>query len=303
MFNAYKNYPFPIPLRTKIFNLVRLFFLTKIGESFLERRLSKSNRFWRRLIPPLYFYRHGSKRKTSRDGLVYELDLSQMLDHSIYFYDLADVAWSNLFHLIKPNFNIIDAGANIGYLTMQFAKRCPEGTVYSFEPDQDNYNSLSRNVALNDFKNAILFKYGVGETHRLATLYKMYRNNPGANRIMVDMPELAYAQEEIEIVTIDEMSSNHVFKRIHLMKIDVEGFELMTLKGAKRLIERDRPILFIELIDENLNGQGYAAKDLLDYIRGLEYTILDARTMKPLVKADSYHTDIICSPVEERNLQ
>ena len=153
MLDVYKNYPFKIPIRTKIFNLVRLIFLLKGPEQFLLRKLAHRKYRWKKLIPPLYFYPLESKRQAYRDGVSYELDLSRMLDHSIYFNDLTDIAWSNLFKLLKHDFNVIDAGANIGYLTLQFSKQCPDGTVFSFEPDTDNFKSLSRNVARNSFTN------------------------------------------------------------------------------------------------------------------------------------------------------
>lgn len=300
MLSVYKNYPFKIPVRTKIFNLVRIIFLLKGPEQFLLKKLAQQKYWWKKLIPPLYFYPLDSKRQAHRDGVSYVLDVSRMLDHSIYFYDLTDVAWSNLFQILKPDFNIIDAGANIGYLTLQFSKRCPEGTVFSFEPDTENFESLSQNVARNTFANVKTLQIALGEKRSSGALFKVYKNNPGANRILNEAPENAYAQEVVAITSIDELDREDYFKKkIHLIKIDVEGFEWFVLKGAVNLITRNRPILFVELADENLQGQGYSSKELVHYIEQLGYRVVDAKTLRPLVQSQQVQTDIICLPDEK----
>src|SRR5690349_17780609 len=137
-FGVYKRYPFQVPPRVKFFNIFRLPFRLSALEKFLIRRIHASQRpFWKKLIPPIYFFNHGAMRKVVREGVRYRLDLSKQLDHAIYFCTVRDGAWDNLLRIIRPHFRIIDAGANIGYLTLQFARRCTQGMVYAFEPDSE----------------------------------------------------------------------------------------------------------------------------------------------------------------------
>src|SRR5687768_11840505 len=158
MLGAYKRYPFKIPIRVKFFNAFRYFFTFSPFEKVLTSRLSHHPLSWcKKLIPPLYFYNPGSIRTVMRDGVNYSLDISRLLDHSIYFNNVNDKAWINLFKILRTHFNIIDAGANIGYLSLYFAKHCQKGLVYSFEPDSENFRNLSRNIELNSFKNIQLY--------------------------------------------------------------------------------------------------------------------------------------------------
>jgi hypothetical protein len=95
---------------------------------------------------------------------------------------------------------------------------------------------------------------------------------------------------------LDEYDSKGCFKTVDLIKIDVEGFELFVLEGARNLILQRRPILFIELVDQNLKLQSCSGQSVIDYLAELNYLIFDAKTMKPLEESDNYYTDILCYP-------
>lgn len=297
IFSAYKTYPFSIPLRVKLFNLFRALFLNPELERFLVTRILNSrSKFWRRLIPPIYFYRKGNFRNATRGGITYRLDLSKQLDHSIYFTTVRDVAWNNLFQLLKPHFKIIDVGANIGYLSLNFAMRCPQGIVYAFEPDSETFRKLSENVQLNSFNNIHVFKTAVGAHTGTGELYKIYESNPGANRILHDRPPGHALSETVSIATLDDYDTQERFGDVSLIKIDVEGFELFVLQGARNLIKRCKPILFVELVDQNLLLQGCSGDAILKYVEELGYRVLDGKTMGPLARTGNYYTDIVCFP-------
>jgi len=296
MFGVYKRYPFHIPLRTKILNVFRFVFTFDATEKFLIARLSPGHsRLWRKFIPPLYFYNKGSIRYAERSGIRYVLDVSTLHGHSIYFYIIKDTAWDNLFKLIRPDFYIIDAGANIGFLSLYFAKECINGFVYSFEPDSDSFDSLQKSVNRNEFKNIKLFKTALGAEAGTAELFKVYVNNPGANRILSQKPDKETKSEIVEIATLDSFYQKEIFKKIDLIKIDVEGFELFVLRGARQLIDKWKPILFIELADVNLKQQNCSAVEVIEFVEGLGYHVLDAQTMLPIErKTTEYYTDIVC---------
>jgi FkbM family methyltransferase len=225
-----------------------------------------------------------------------------MHGHSLYFYNPENPAWQNLFPFLKKNFNVIDAGANIGILSMMLAKRCPEGTTYSFEPDTGTFDFLRNHIVLNKLENVRLYKNAVGDSAGVFNLYKMYENNPGANRILMASPDATVKSEKVEVTTLDERMLNGDFDPIHLVKMDIEGFELFCLKGAKKLIERWKPILFIELSTVNLAMQNCTPADVISFVEDLRYSIRDAHTMKPVILTETVHTDIFCFPLIEQQV-
>lgn len=294
MFGVYKRYPFPVSIRTKIFNVARYFFTIPLLENFLAKRVSK-NGLIKKFTPPIYFFKPGTWRMVTHNGIQYRVDISKLLDYSIYFNQVRDLAWNNLFRIIEPNFNIIDAGANIGYLSLNFAKSCQEGKIFSFEPDSETFESLQTNVQLNNFKNINIYKCALGEAKKSGELFRLYINNPGANRILDRRPEKSISSEVVQIETLDNLDNKIHFERIDLIKIDVEGFEMFVLKGAIELIKRWRPILFLELVDINLREQNCSALEVLKFIKTLDYEILDAQTMRPLDQSQKiFYTDIFC---------
>jgi hypothetical protein len=94
---------------------------------------------------------------------------------------------------------------------------------------------------------------------------------------------------------LDEFAEEEKIDKVDLIKIDVEGYEMFALEGAQKIIKRWNPILFVELVEVNLNQQGYSCLSLIEYIEGMGYEIKDAATMTPIDKTKkNYNTDILC---------
>ena len=84
-------------------------------------------------------------RKVSRNGINFVLDLSDLVDWWIYF-GFRDLGRMELFSKVKKGGIVIDIGANIGEVSMNFAKLAgPNGRVISFEPNRSNYKRYERN--------------------------------------------------------------------------------------------------------------------------------------------------------------
>jgi FkbM family methyltransferase len=283
-------------MRTVLYNFVRWFFKSPPLERFLLSRIlgRPANAFFRKLIPPVYLYNRGKLRVVQRDHINYALDISRLIDHAIFFDRICDPGWANLLKCITQEMVVVDTGANIGYLTLHFARACPLGCVFAFEPDSDSYRDLQRNLALNSFRNIKTFSLALGDQSGTAALYKIYPRNPGANRILSGEPEEVYKSEMITVVKMDDIAESVGIQRIDVWKIDVEGYEMAVLQGGAESIRKWRPILFVELVDENLREHGWSASLLVQFIEGLGYNVFDARTMIPIDRNAPHGTDVLC---------
>src|SRR6188472_259631 len=86
------------------------------------------------------------KRVIDRDGIKYEVDLAEGMELSLFLFGrFQGHITNNQFLKIGPDFTIIDIGANVGLMTMQFAKLVPKGSVWSFEPTFYALERLKRN--------------------------------------------------------------------------------------------------------------------------------------------------------------
>lgn len=180
--------------------------------------------------------------KLHTHGVSAELWLDDVNDHiqkTIYknneFYEkeLLEDAWSR----IRPRDEIIDAGANIGNHTIFFSKIMGH-KCHSFEPDINNLKTLKINIKKNNcIKNAIVYPIALGEKSSKASIAKTYSGNRGKTTVKED------SDGRLKISTLDDLFINH---KIGLIKIDVEGMELKVIKGAKNLIIKNKPIIYVE---------------------------------------------------------
>ena len=101
------------------------------------------------------------------------------------------------------------------------------------------------------------------------------------------------------VITLDSFFAKEQMKRIDLIKIDVEGFEMKVLYGATDCVERFRPVLFLELCDANLREQGSSAVELLQWLEARDYGVCDAISGEPMLSGDPRKpafTDVVCEP-------
>jgi FkbM family methyltransferase len=176
----------------------------------------------------------------TRDGLVLYNRYDQYVGRSIDRYGEYSAGEVDLFRqVVRPGWTVVDAGANIGAHTLVFARQAgPRGFVYAFEPQPVVFQTLCANVALAGLTNVDCRCVAVGETAGTAMVPPVNYNREG-NFGGVTMG--SGAGESIPVVTIDGLE----LPQCHFLKIDVAGRELAVLEGARRTIERWRPILYV----------------------------------------------------------
>jgi FkbM family methyltransferase len=222
-------------------------------------------------IPPNnYQYARGSVRRVTRDGLNFELDISDLVDWYTYFGFRND-SLSALYRLAHDGANVIDVGANNGLVTLNLAKRVgTSGHLISFEPDPGTFRRLERNVALNRSWSVALENMALGSTHGRVRWVSPRSDNAGMNRMAVS-GEAADVFGEVEVTTLDRYLENRPVDRLDLIKIDVEGREADVIAGSMATLAKFQPMLFIELSDSNLRLAGSSAVDLLRRLEGAGY--------------------------------
>lgn len=171
--------------------------------------------------------------------------------------------------LVEPSWVVLDVGAHIGYITRWLAALVPEGRVFAFEPSSENRRYLARNVLR--MGNVTVVPCGASDENGVSTLY--VDDLTGQNSSLVKdfgrlkansesaFVEAKVALEEVPTVRLDDFAAG---RQVDFIKVDVEGFELSVLRGAKGLLARDRPAMMVEVqadfaeIFDMLSAVGYA---------------------------------------------
>lgn len=179
----------------------------------------------------------------------------------------------NISALIKRKINqddvFIDIGANIGYYSLFVASiQKYMGEVYAFEPGSKAFYKLQENIRLNNFNNVNIYRKGVGNENKTIDL-NIDANFTKSSILNHDSNNILH-KEEIEIIRLDDFFQN---KRIDFMKIDVEGYELEVLKGAKELISCYKPKLIFEFTPRFYKGYFREFKNFLNFLKDKGYKI------------------------------
>ena len=183
---------------------------------------------------------------------------------SIEIYgEFSELELSLFEQICKPNTIMIEVGANIGTHTMALAKLVGEnGRVYAFEPQRIVFQTLCANMALNSITNVEAFQVAVS-------------NEKG--HIMI--PDFDYAKENnFGGIELDKFTQGRKVPKVKLdnfleldrldfMKIDVEGMEQSVIEGAVDMIEKFKPILYVE------NDRVEKSENLLKSIKLMGYDI------------------------------
>jgi FkbM family methyltransferase len=260
-----------------------------------QTKLHKVSEALRRYYPR----KSGSTMIGNFDGdLRMNVDRASFVSSAIYWRGYHSPEAANLLrHHLRPNMTFVDVGANLGEITLLAAKRLTEGRVLAFEPMPRAFAELSRNVALNNLTGVELFNIGLFD--KTASLPMYQKKDIIFGTINEGVPSLFPAGDDPQNVMVplrrfDDVAHECGLARLDVMKIDVEGAELMVLRGAECFIKRFRPLIIVELCDVNLQKAGYTVEELVNYFGSLQYDVqtLDDCGVRPLL------CDAVCFPRE-----
>jgi len=151
---------------------------------------------------------------------------------------------------------VLDIGANIGGFTVPLAERVgPTGEVHAFEPFRKMFQHLNANVALNGLVNVFTYNVALGREDHYEDVYSPDLgtfNFPSAVRIaeQLDHDEAEKSNLRYEFkkerITVRRLDNFAFGGRVGLVKIDVEFMEAEVILGARELIRRDKPVIWVE---------------------------------------------------------
>jgi len=148
--------------------------------------------------------------------------------------------------LVEAGRTAIDIGANKGVYSYVLSPICRQ--VMAFEPNPKMFHLLIKSVPANVETFEVALSNAAGEADLILPIQRSGRfSNQGATL----QAKKIDGGKEFETLTVTQKPlDSYDFQDISFIKIDVEGFELEVIQGAKETLARERPNLLVE-IDEH----------------------------------------------------
>jgi FkbM family methyltransferase len=167
-----------------------------------------------------------------------------------------------------PNGSLaIDVGANVGFFSVRFAQWVgPTGRVIAIEPEGENSRNLVNTLARAGVLGRVDIVKAVAAGASGSAVLEINPLHPADHKLSLDGTGVV-----VEAVTLDELAKSHPAKILSLIKIDVQGAEMMVLQGADGILRTSCPALFVELHEEGLKKFDTSVAEILKHLSRYGY--------------------------------
>jgi FkbM family methyltransferase len=211
----------------------------------------------------------GTRVVRTRYGFRFRADLGDWLGQYVYLHGAYEPPTARVFAaLVKPGDTVLDVGANSGFFSLLSAHLAgPRGRVFAFEPVPSVRDELEANLRLNQAATVEVVPMAVTAASGTVTIHEGPEGHKGIS-------SLRHIQRSTQRIDIRAIALDDIRDRIGqptLIKIDVEGAELLGLQGMDKLIAQYHPALIIEFTDAYLSAFGHSARQLSQWLEDRGY--------------------------------
>ena len=168
---------------------------------------------------------------------------------------------------------VVDIGANVGYFAVELGKVLEKnGRLIAVEPIPESFEQLEANIQLNSIQDRVsCHQIAISDFHGSLTLYKPEVSGSSASSARNLHPTECSITVEVPVTTLDTLINSLNIQNCDLIKVDVEGAELMVIQGALDSVKKFKPVIFAELLRKWSAKFNYTPNELLEILLPLGY--------------------------------
>lgn len=189
---------------------------------------------------------------------------SAVLYCGLYDYDEMNF----LLRYLRAEDSFLDIGANVGVYTLLAASKIRSGYIYSFEALSKNYTRLQENLQINQFEQVKTYELAVSNQTGSVALNLAEGDSKPFITSTITNNTIAVSTD-----TLDNLLQNQPIANLTLAKMDIEGAELLALKGAVSLLKKQCPQVWILEINDSVNNFGHQKQDLVNFLNSYGYNL------------------------------
>ena len=221
-------------------------------------------------------------------GLDLKVKVRDVIGRHIYKYGAHDPILTRFLKqtlTLQPGDVVLDIGANIGWYSLTLNSMAPQGVdIFAFEPHPSNLALLRENLRRNSASMVTVVPCAVSDHPGEQDMFAYAGENTGRHSLL---PINDGQRIRIRTVTLDEFwVERDLRNRVpRFIKIDIEGYELVALRGGLEVLKRSPTVLF-EYSPKFMLDAGLAPMELLDMMYGLGFqcTRVDEGQKTPITR-------------------
>lgn len=182
--------------------------------------------------------------------------------------------------ILKENGNAVDVGCHVGEIMDLMYTASPQGHHFGFEPIPSYASFLKEKYA--NKNNVHIFHLALSEKEGKTT-FNYVKSNPAYSGIKAR--KFDRASEKVEVIEVDLARLDDILPKnlpINLIKIDVEGAEMLVLRGARKTIDTFHPVVIFEHGLGGADVYGFNPIDVYSFFDGLN---MNVSTMSKYLKS------------------
>lgn len=175
---------------------------------------------------------------------------------------------------------IFDVGANTGQTTKKYRALFPRSVIFSFEPHVESFDALSmtfaEDKAVYPVRSALSDKSG---------RRRFYVNESSLTNSLLPSVDITLARnlrtERVPVTTIDEFCKKQAIETVDILKMDIQGGELLALEGAHESLEKAAiSLIYAEVLFAPQYEQQALFAQIIAFLSTYEYVLFDLYNLK-----------------------
>lgn len=247
---------------------------------------------------------------TLPDGCRFYINvISTVKEHLFFLNKYEDYETKLVKKIVKSGDTVFDIGANFGWYTIIASKLVGStGKVYAFEMVPNIVKEFRRNMELNHLeKNITVENIALGEKTGMIKYFYSEDQEMGNFQSDILLKGSRTLKEGVAtMLSLDDYVRQNMIPKVDFIKCDIDGAEVLFLKGARKTIETKKPTIVVEVNERAQKAQGHSCREIFEELGPFGYSFFSLRfNLRPIEPGEfgrNFKDNILCLPIEKLDL-